>query len=244
MVDPAPAAGEHDWQAAGQAWRQRRGPSGLLLRALRHRRAAGQTPTGSASGPTSTSLISPAGPASAVRLADGMGAKGFGHRCLGRPACHRGQPCAGGRPPARADVPCCCGRNGRSAPRSRINGIWGGCETALDEAWRVLRPGGLLGISFWAMNSPRPPAALPTAHCPLARGPPRLDASALNLHRRPRRRRVDARGERLRRRGAPGRAALNQPSDPKLAGWSSVQHRPGGAGAARSRRRRGPPARS
>jgi SAM-dependent methyltransferase len=32
---------------------------------------------------------------------------------------------------------------------SSINGIWGGCEAALAEAGRVLKPGGRIGISFW-----------------------------------------------------------------------------------------------
>lgn len=35
-----------------------------------------------------------------------------------------------------------------------INGVWGGCEAALVEAHRVLRPGGLLGISFWGTGTP------------------------------------------------------------------------------------------
>lgn len=35
-----------------------------------------------------------------------------------------------------------------------VNGIWGGCEQALAEAHRVLRPGGLIGISFWGSGPP------------------------------------------------------------------------------------------
>ncbi len=35
-----------------------------------------------------------------------------------------------------------------------INGVWGGCEAALVEAHRVLRPGGMLGISFWGTGTP------------------------------------------------------------------------------------------
>ena len=35
-----------------------------------------------------------------------------------------------------------------------INGIWGGCEAALDEAYRVLVPGGRIGVSFWGDQKP------------------------------------------------------------------------------------------
>jgi SAM-dependent methyltransferase len=35
-----------------------------------------------------------------------------------------------------------------------INGIWGGCDGAVVEAHRVLRPGGLIAISFWGEGPP------------------------------------------------------------------------------------------
>lgn len=50
-----------------------------------------------------------------------------------------------------------------------INGIWGGNERALDEAHRVLRPGGGLGISFWGTGPPvdfKPVFRVVAAHSP------------------------------------------------------------------------------
>jgi SAM-dependent methyltransferase len=35
-----------------------------------------------------------------------------------------------------------------------INGVWGGCEGALVEAHRVLRPGGWIALSFWGEGPP------------------------------------------------------------------------------------------
>ena len=36
---------------------------------------------------------------------------------------------------------------------SSFNGIWGGCEAALLEAHRVVRPGGMCAVTFWGPGS-------------------------------------------------------------------------------------------
>ena len=67
-----------------------------------------------------------------------------------------------------------------------VNGIWGGCEAALDEAFRVLRPGGLIGISFWGTGPPldiRNIFRVFAIHAP--QRAPRIDAAAQqHRHRR------------------------------------------------------------
>lgn len=39
--------------------------------------------------------------------------------------------------------------NGSFDAVTSFNGIWGGCQQAVDEAFRVLRPGGSVAITFW-----------------------------------------------------------------------------------------------
>jgi len=46
-----------------------------------------------------------------------------------------------------------------------FNGIWKGCEAALIEARRVVRPGGLVGFTFWGPPGRRPDAD-PAGPCP------------------------------------------------------------------------------
>ncbi len=35
-----------------------------------------------------------------------------------------------------------------------LNGIWGGCEDAVREAFRVVRPGAAIGLTFWGQGEP------------------------------------------------------------------------------------------
>jgi SAM-dependent methyltransferase len=145
-------AEDHDWRAAGEAWGSRANDWSCLyehyaidvLIALFGRLDVG----------TDTTLLDIAcGSGLAVRLADAMGA-----RVAGIDAATELIAVARARAP-RADL-----RIGSmyALPWAdetfdaalSINGIWGGCEAALDEAFRVLRPGGLFGISFWGTGPP------------------------------------------------------------------------------------------
>jgi len=150
--DTATATPPHDWQEAGEAWGSRAPDWACLyehysldiLIALLPRLGVG---------PDMSLLDVACGSGLAVRVADGMGAEVAGIDAaaeLVTLACER-TPTADLRVGSMFELPWC---DDRFDAVMSVNGIWGGCAAAADEAYRVLRPGGLLGISFWGQGPP------------------------------------------------------------------------------------------
>jgi SAM-dependent methyltransferase len=146
------AADAHDWRAAGEAWGSSANDWSCLyehysidvLIALYARLAVG---------PTTRLLDIACGSGFAVRIADAMGATVAGiDAATDLVAVARERtPTADVRVGSMYEMP--WADESFDAAVS-VNGIWGGCEAALDEAFRVLRPGGLIGISFWGTGPP------------------------------------------------------------------------------------------
>jgi len=143
---------DHDWQRAGDAWGSAASDWACLFEpyALDVVSAIFQR-TGI--GPGTRLLDVACGSGWAIRYAAGMGAT-----TAGLDASTALMEIAGDRNPG-ADL-----RTGTmfDLPWSdesfdvvtSINGIWGDCDEALGEAFRVLRPSGLIGISFWGDGAP------------------------------------------------------------------------------------------
>lgn len=137
----------HVWQEAGDAWGHRARDWACLfehyaldvIHAMFGRLAVGR----------GTRLLDVAcGSGLAVRLADGAGA-----RTAGLDASAALIDIARARTPASDlrvgtmfELPW---PDGSFDAVVSVNGIWGGCEAALAEAARVLRPGGGIALSFW-----------------------------------------------------------------------------------------------
>ncbi|GAC1374758.1 MAG: hypothetical protein NVSMB4_02510 [Acidimicrobiales bacterium] len=60
-----------------------------------------------------------------------------------------------------------------------FNGIWKGCEDAMKEAQRVVRPGGVVGVTFW--GAPKRMGLLPFFAKLVAMSPPDHGESTLNM---------------------------------------------------------------
>src|SRR5580658_1425543 len=150
--DLATAPPPHRWEEAGEAWGSSAADWSCLyehysldmLLALFPRLGVGP----------GTSLLDVAcGSGLAVRVADGMGADVAGIDAaaeLVAVACAR-TPTADLRVGSMFELPW---RDENFDAVVSVNGIWGGCGAALDEAYRVLRSGGLIAISFWGQGPP------------------------------------------------------------------------------------------
>jgi SAM-dependent methyltransferase len=142
----------HDWRQAGRAWGSRANDWACLyehysvdvLIALFAKLGVG---------PGTNLLDIACGAGLAVRIADGMGATVSGiDAAEGLVAvAHERTPGADLRVGSMYELPW---PDGSFDAAMSVNGIWGGCEPALDEALRVLRPGGLFGMSFWGHGPP------------------------------------------------------------------------------------------
>jgi SAM-dependent methyltransferase len=141
-----------DWRAAGEAWGSHANDWSCLyehyavdvLIALFTRVAVG---------PGTRLLDIACGSGLGVRIADAMGADVAGIDAatdLVEVARAR-TPTADVRVGSMYELPWA---DGSFDAAVSVNGIWGGCEAALDEAFRVVRSGGLIGISFWGKGPP------------------------------------------------------------------------------------------
>ena len=166
--EPAGATGaEHDWQAAGEAWGHQAGDWACLFEHYSLDVVLALF-AGVGVGAGVRMLDIACGSGLAVRLADSLGATVAGIDAgENLVAIARARtPGADVRHGSMYELPW---PDGSFDAVVSVNGIWGGCEPALDEAYRVLRPGGRIGLSFWG---PGPPVDLRSCFIAFARHAP------------------------------------------------------------------------
>lgn len=144
--------GNHDWRKAGEAWGH-----ASRDRACLYEHYAFEVMTaifrGVDIGPDTSMLDIACGAGLAVRHADAMGATVAGIDASDEliTVARARTPHADLRLGSMFELPWAADTFDAIVS---INGIWGGCEAALEEAFRVLRPGGRIGISFWGGGPP------------------------------------------------------------------------------------------
>lgn len=149
---------EHDWRQAGAAWGHAAADWACLFEHYAADVLLALFPAVGV-GPGCRLLDVACGAGRAVRLAHGAGAQVAGIDgaadlvAIARARC----PQADLRLGSMFELPWA---DGSFDAVLSVNGVWGHCQGALDEAFRVLRPGGRIGISFWGQGPP-----LDAAHC-------------------------------------------------------------------------------
>lgn len=147
-ANPATAVAEgHDWEEAGAAWGRRARDWACLFEhyAVETIQAVFQ---GVGVGGGRSLLDIACGSGLAVHYADGMGAAVAGIDAAAPlvTIARTRTPGADLRVGTMFELPW---RDDTFDAVTSINGVWGGCEAALVEAARVMRPGARIGISFW-----------------------------------------------------------------------------------------------